>query len=172
MAVLLEYIDNEEIEKAKNYINEVVESMDNTVHKKYCSNENINMILSCYEEELIEKNIRLNYNIDISEVIKVPNIDMTSILSNCLENAINAVSLMEAGKERQIDLTIVEKNEKLLISVENLYEKKPDFIGGMPVSREKNHGLGTQSIRYTTEKLGGNCQFSAKDGKFVVRIVL
>ncbi|MGI6772411.1 MAG: GHKL domain-containing protein [Acutalibacteraceae bacterium] len=34
------------------------------------------------------------------------------------------------------------------------------------------HGLGTQSIKYVTEKLNGNCQFVAKDGQFALRVVL
>ena len=61
---------------------------------------------------------------------------------------------------------------KLLISLKNTFAEKPVLIDGIPHSSKEGHGFGTQSIRYVTEKLNGNCQFSVKDGWFIFRIVL
>ena len=61
---------------------------------------------------------------------------------------------------------------KLLISLKNTFAEKPVLTDGMPYSSKAGHGFGTQSIRYVTEKLNGNCQFSVKDGWFILRIVL
>ncbi|HHT94264.1 MAG TPA: GHKL domain-containing protein [Clostridia bacterium] len=43
---------------------------------------------------------------------------------------------------------------------------------GLPLAKDANHGLGTQSIRHVVEKLHGNCQFAVKDYLFVLRVVL
>ncbi|MBQ9961221.1 MAG: sensor histidine kinase [Firmicutes bacterium] len=172
LSVLSEYIDNGETDKARDYIYDVVESLDKTTRKKYCSNENINMILSCYESYVEENNIDFQYTLQVSAEIAISDVDMTSILSNCLENAIKEVSSFDEGKPRKIELKIIQKNEKLLISMRNPYKVKPKFIGDMPVSCNEDHGYGTQSIRYTVEKLNGNCQFSADKGQFTVQIIL
>ena len=58
------------------------------------------------------------------------------------------------------------------MSIQNPYEIAPVFVDGIPVTSQEGHGLGTQSIRYTTHRLKGNCQFMAEDGVFSLRIVL
>lgn len=61
---------------------------------------------------------------------------------------------------------------KLLISLKNTFAGKPVFTDGIPHSGKAGHGYGTQSIRYVTEKLNGNCQLTVEDGWFVLRAVL
>ena len=54
---ILNYIENDESEQAKEYIHSIIESVDSTAIKKYCSNETVNMILSSYENDIIENHI-------------------------------------------------------------------------------------------------------------------
>jgi len=168
---IVTYIEREESEKALDYIHSIIETVDNTSHKKYCSNEIINMILSSYEDTIMENGITFRYSIRISKELSISDIDMTSILSNALENAIHAV-LPLAPEHRIIDLQIIEKSEKLLFSMENTYDKTPVLINGIPTTTQNEHGFGTESIRYTVEKLHGNCQFSLRGQKFVLQIIL
>ena len=53
------------------------------------------MILSSYENKLRENKIALIYNIQIPDRLNVSDVDLTSILSNALENAIQAVLLLD-----------------------------------------------------------------------------
>ena len=62
--------------------------------------------------------------------------------------------------------------EKLLISVKNTFAEMPQIVAGMPLSQKAGHGFGTQSIRYITEKMNGNCQFTVKEDWFIVRVVV
>ena len=111
-----------------------------------------------------------DYHLDIPQQLSNSDIDLTSILSNGLENAFKAVMLLE--NERFIELNMQEKCGKLLISIENNYLNEPIFIDGIPISKEKDHGFGTQSIAYTVEKLHGNCQFSTHQHHFKLRVVI
>lgn len=54
----------------------------------------------------------------------------------------------------------------------NLNDGKLELVDAMPQTQESGHGFGTQSIRYMTEKLKGNCQFVADEQYFILRIVL
>ena len=95
----------------------------------------------------------------------------SSILSNALDNALNAQQEVPPH-QRFIRIVLKNKEGKLLVSVSNPVSKAPLFVDGLPVATEDGHGYGTHSIRYLTEKLGGNCDFSMQDDLFVLRIVI
>ena len=171
LGTVLEYLEDDQLDSAKAYIQGVVDLSDSTRQKKYCANDTVNMILSYYEESLADSGVQLNYNLQVPSIIKVSDVDLTSILSNALENAIHA--LKEVPEERRsIMLDMSEKAGKLLIAVKNPFGRTPKFAGDMPVADKDGHGFGTQSIRYTAEKLGGNCQFMVADGMFIVRVII
>lgn len=171
LANISAFIDNDETEKAKEYISEVLQSVDQTTMHKYCKNEIVNMILSSHENEIKANQIELQHSIQIPERLPFSDVDLTSILSNALENAIHAVLPLEAEK-RKIVLDLRMNGEKLLISVKNTFAEMPQIVDGMPLSKKTGHGFGTQSIRYITEKMNGNCQFTVKEDWFIVRVVV
>lgn len=171
LAAISAYIDSGEYDKAKEYINGIDFYIDKTSIHRYCKNEAVNMIISSYEMVIKENDIDFRQSVRIPEQLQVSDVDLTSILSNALENAVNAVLSLEPEK-RRIELDLKMNGDKLLISVKNMFAEKPVIVDGMPISRKEGHGFGTQSICYVTEKLNGNCQFSVKDDWFILRAVL
>ena len=167
---ILNDFENNQNEHAIYYIHTLFDSLDQTVRKQYCLNNTINMIIASYENRIQEGNIDFHYQLSVPKKLAISDIDLTSILSNALENALKAVLLLK--DYRFIQLTIEEKCGKLLISVENNYLNEPIFVDGIPISKEKNHGFGSQSIVYTVDKLNGNCQFSVNNHRFILRIVI
>ena len=163
------YIDSGECDKAKEYISGIISYVEKP--HKFCKNEIVNMILSSYENVMEENRIDFRPSICIPEHLPVSDVDLTSILSNALENAIHAVLPLETEK-RHITLHLRMDDGKLLISLKNTFAEKPVLTDGIPHSSKEGHGFGTQSIRYVTEKLNGNCQFSVKDDWFVLRVIL
>jgi sensor histidine kinase regulating citrate/malate metabolism len=129
------------------------------------------MILSSYENEIMAKDITFHYSIRIPADLPISDVDMTSILSNGMENAIHAVSIMDPAR-RKISLDIRMSDDKLLLAIKNPFDHSVDMVNGVPRAREEGHGLGTHSIKYITEKLNGHCQFLAQDGLFVLRVVI
>ena len=167
---ILNDLENNQNVHAIDYIHTLFVSLDQTVRKQYCLNNTINMIIASYENRIQEGNIDFHYQLSVPKKSAISDIDLTSILSNALENALKAVLLLK--DYRFIQLTIEEKCGKLLISVENNYLNEPIFVDGIPISKEKNHGFGSQSIVYTVDKLNGNCQFSVNNHRFILRIVI
>lgn len=165
------FIENGESDKALEYIHGLVKTTEKTVTDRYCANEIINIILLSNHDKLESEGIALNYTITVPSKLDISDIDMTAILQNALENAIHAVTGLDKNK-RFINLSVSLKNGKLLISVENPYATAPKLENGMPIAREKGHGLGTRSIKLTANRLGGNCQFSVTDKLFIVRVII
>ncbi|MDD2392758.1 MAG: GHKL domain-containing protein [Eubacteriales bacterium] len=168
---ILSYVENGNNERAAIYIKDIINTADRTVIKKFCRNELVNMVISSYEHKMSDNEIVLLTNVEIPETLPCSEVEFTSILANGLENAINAVSLLDIDR-REITLDMRVKDDKLLLSIKNPCSCEPEIINGLPVAKENGHGFGVQSIKYVTSKLKGNCQFTAKDGIFALRVVL
>ena len=165
------FIENGENEKALAYIREIIDSSDKTAMHKYCKNEIVNMILSSLENKIKDNKINFQYSVRLPEKLSFSDVDITSILSNGLENAIQAVLPLDVNK-RYIDLDLHMNDNKLLISIKNTFAKKPVLLNGLPQTKEAGHGLGTRSICYVAERLEGSCRFSISGKLFVLQVIL
>ena len=168
---ILVNIQNGAAEQAVCCINDVIMAINQTTLKKFCDNDLVNMVLSYFESCMKEQNIQLHASVHIAKDLPVSDMDFNSILANGLENAMQAVSILDT-ENRLVTLDLRTDNDKLLLSIKNPYSQSPNIVDGLPVAEEQGHGFGTQSIQYVTEKLKGNCQFTTKDNQFILRVVL
>lgn len=165
-------IEQNDLENARNLISGYVAQVDAVAVHRYCKNDTLNYILSNYENKCRQAGISFQADVAM-DAIYVDEIPFSSILSNALDNAVNAQ--MELPEEaRQIKLMLKNSGGKLLLSVKNPFHTTPqwDYVNQMPIATKTGHGYGTQSILYLTEKLGGKCQFSLQDHTFNLRIIL
>lgn len=163
-------IENGETEKAKEIIAAHIARIDGIRLERFCNVETLNYVLTDYAAKCRKESVKFSVDIGM-DTIGVDEILFCSILSNALDNALNAQKLLPEEK-RSIRVMLKYSGNKLLLSVKNPVGKPVTFVNGLPVSEKKGHGYGTQSIRYMTERLGGNCQFSVQKDMFVLRVVL
>lgn len=163
-------IENEDKDNAMRLISGYVSTIDSTVIRRYCENDTINYILSGFASRCEERSITVDMKVTVAD-FALDEIMFGSILSNALDNAVNAQGEIP-GNNRKIVVRLKNADGKLLMSVKNTFCHVPVIVDGQPVSRRPGHGYGTQSIRYLTERLGGNCHFSVQDGWFLLRVVI
>ena len=163
-------LENGDIAAAKKIIASHVEGINATVVEKYCENATVNYILSDFAQRCRENGIRTDWQVQLVR-LDCDEVLLSTILSNALDNAIKAQLSLPAA-QRRILLLLKQQNGRLLLSVKNPFLKKPQFADGLPLSERKGHGYGTQSIRYLTERMGGNCQFTTENDQFVLRVVI
>lgn len=163
-------IEQNDKENSLKMISGFASQVDATSIHRYCKNDTINYILTNYENKCKEINARFQAIVTIED-ISTDEVLLSSIISNALDNALNAQSKLP-DSQRQIKLMLKDSNGKLLLSVKNSFKETPVFIDGIPISNKKGHGYGTQSIRYMTEKLGGKCQFTIQNDLFILRVVI
>lgn len=163
-------LEDDNKDKALELISGFTTHIDNTVIKRYCENETFNYVIAAFEAKCQDSFIEFVCDAEIGDV-QHDEIMLSSILSNALDNAYNAQMELPKSK-RKIMLLFKHAKGKILLSVKNPFATRPVFVDGLPVAKRSGHGYGTKSIQYTTEKLGGNCQFTVQDELFVARIVL
>jgi len=163
-------VEQDDKETALKLISGYTEQVEKVSLRRYCGNDTINYILQNYESRCRDLGIRFNADVQIGE-FTLDEVLFSSILSNALDNAINAQAALPE-EQRTVTLMLKDSGGKLLLSVKNPYKDRPVFIDGLPVASKQGHGYGTQSIRYMTERLGGKCRFVLQDNTFVLQIVL
>lgn len=155
------------IEEIQNYLGTAQSDLDAITPIRFCENETVNLILSAYAAKAEQAEIMLTVEASLPESLTFSDTELCSLLSNGLENAINACENITDRRERCIKLRVYSKNNKLCIDIRNTYHTEPVFRKGLPVSKEPWHGYGTKSMAHIVEKHGGVYQFSVKDGWFI-----
>lgn len=156
-----------QIEEIKEYLRIAQSDIDTITPTRFCENETVNLILSSYATKAEQSGIRLSADAKLPYSIPFSDTEFCSLLSNALENAIQAVRNIPDSNKRIIRLHMYSKNNKLCIDIRNSYLAEPIFQQGIPVSTEPGHGFGTKSMAHIVEKHGGIYQFSVKDGWFI-----
>lgn len=106
-------------------------------------------------------------------------IDMTVILGNLMENAIEACRQLPKDSLRFIHIWMQKKDRSLLIQIENTClaggRESAEFTDGTEFTSTKPaafHGQGLKSICYVAAKYGGSAEFKKENGIFTARVVL
>ena len=157
----------EHIEEIKEYLRTAQSDMDVITPTLFCENETVNLILSAFAAKAKQSGILLTIDAKLPDSLPFSDTELCSLLSNALENAMQASENIADISKRIILLRVFSKNNKLCIDLRNSYQTEPTFHQCLPVSKEQGHGFGTKSMAHIVEKHGGVFQFSAKDGWFI-----
>jgi len=135
----------------------------------------IDAILSQKQKQSQERQIRLDVAHHLYDIQRISDIDLSVILGNALDNAIEATEQLEDINRRVISLSL--QSEKGLLSI-----KLKNPISGQLITRNgqylstksdhKNHGLGLSSIRMLVEKYQGLMQIDTTENTFSLTILL
>ena len=165
---LLQGLANEEhLEEIKEYLRTAQTDMDAITPIRFCENETVNLILSAFVSKANQSGCHLTIEARLPDTLSFSDTELCSLLSNALENAIHACTMIADGKKRIIQLRLYSKNTKLCIDIRNSYQTEPILQQGLPISEEQGHGFGTKSMVHIVEKHGGVFQFSVRDGWFI-----
>ena len=95
------------------------------------------------------------------------------MLSNLLENALEASLRIDAGKRQIIIETYMHSEHLVLIHIENDFDGNiKEKNGVFKSSKRKGNGVGIQSVRRIAEKNGGGSSFEYNDVTFTVNVML
>ena len=160
------------LEKIKAYLSGAVSRIP-SLELHFCENRAADGVVGYYCALAKREQIPFSVQLDLPECLPVDEINLCLVLSNLLENALEA-SLRTAPARRRIELTAyLHGNSLALIQVENTYdgvirEKDGVFLS----SKRKGDGVGLQSVRHIAEKSGGVSTVTYQDGLFCAKVML
>lgn len=166
-------ISQNKLEEATDYIQQIFDVFDESKIIPYSSNESLNLIFSCFQQEAAENGIVFTVDAPAKEFTRFALLDLCKLLYNGLENAIKACQQVDDPKERYIHIELYEKNHKLCCEISNSYAVEPHFNEkGIPLSSRNGHGIGVKSMVYVVDKYHGVYKFSAKNGDFLFQMCM
>jgi hypothetical protein len=158
--------------KSMEYINRVQSNIMEVTPIRYCENNTVNLILSYYACKADTANITLTVEAQIRQNIPIVETELCALLSNGLENAINACTQVEDVRARIIHFKCKVHKEKLVIFIENSFTGMVIEENGLPKSTLPDHGFGMKSMVMIIDKYSGCYSYTAEDGIFTLRMVL
>ena len=143
------------------YLRELLKAPVFSQTLKYCGDNTVNIILSAKAAAMEQKNIEFHVLADIPEELPMEKPDISAVLGNALDNAIEAVEKLPKEK-RRISLEIRCARGILAFALRNpgkLEEGagKQDFPGTTKPDKT-SHGLGLLSIRTVLKKYEGTME--------------
>ena len=165
LMVILSYLNDQDPEEAKKYISQILNKL-NAVHSYIeTGNSLMNHILNEKLSLARDKGIDIKAEVENLEFSKMESVDFSALLTNMLDNAIEA-----CVEESEIRVAISRRREYETIVVKNrikssVLETNPNLETTKEDKAE--HGKGVAQIRQITEKYDGMCDFYEEDGFFV-----
>ncbi|WP_297632216.1 GHKL domain-containing protein [uncultured Clostridium sp.] len=158
-----------EKKEAKDYLKNMYGLLDSLGQKVYTENKVLNVVIN--DKVHLAKKSDIDIKVLIGEVdLKlIKEIDITTIISNLLDNAIEGTKETE---NKEITLKIDKFNNFLIINVANSFKKVKVIDEIFKTTKENHLGLGLENIKRTAEKYSGSINIKTSDNIFKVNIMI
>ncbi|MGB5823717.1 MAG: GHKL domain-containing protein [Proteocatella sp.] len=170
--ILENMVSRDEKKLAQEYLRDMYDLLE--IKKQYArsGNMDIDSILNYKLAEADSLGAKMKLDVKVPENISIRSFDINVILSNLLDNAIEAIKKSE---NRELEVRIEFVKEILYITIINSCLKKAKEINSnfkTTKTDKKNHGIGLMSVKKTTQKYDGTMIAEQEDEKFSVKILL
>ncbi len=160
LVTLQAFLQSGRTQDACDYLEQYLNSTQQPDLTQLCHNPVVNMVVGYYQSLALRNDIQFHVRIQIPEELSVSDIDLSVILGNLLENAIDAASHGTA-EERFIRFHMLCSGKMLAITVDNGFSGDVQKAEGRYLSSKPNHsGLGLQNIEMIANKYDGGVEFT------------
>lgn len=159
---------NEEYVYAREYVDKLNKDFMETVNMLNTGNPIVDSVL---EQKIISarnKGICIIPVFNDLSKLKIENDDIVVILSNLLDNAIEACERFVTEK-KEIKIYMEDNVEGTTLVIKNSLEKEIVIKNGKLITSKDdklNHGIGMSNVKNIVEKYNGECMISTKDNIF------
>lgn len=172
LGLLSALIESRKTEQAQALLSEMISKKHTRSDEISSGNTVVDVILNQHLGKTAAMAVPFEVDACLSESLTISSLDLCSLLSNMLDNALEA-SIDAASPA--VKVTIRPTKDYLLLQVSNavaadVLKKNPELATTKADSDK--HGLGIKIIRKITEKYQGMCSFEMQDGVFVAKVLL
>lgn len=174
MSILNDLVSNNEIKSAKKYLSNLVEDSQ-ILCSVYSATGNIpiDSIINYKLNTITDMDVSINTDINVPNELSVEIMDISTILTNLLDNAISAMKNVDT--EKILNIQIIYRKGMLIISISNSYNGVVLYENGEIITSEydkDSHGKGLKNIRKAAEKYNGLLKLSHNENVFTSEVLL
>jgi len=166
-------VNNSDKEQTLHYISDIMN--DFGAEQNYASSGNmiIDSIINFKFQEAERGGIKTTLDLNIPENLEIPPIDMTIVLGNLLDNAIEAATKVEENP--YINVKIKYDKGRVLLQIDNPYTGEVKEENGKYITAKEdksNHGIGLTNIRKVVAKYNGTMDVDHSGNVFSVTVLM
>ena len=164
-------------EEITEYLGQYGAVYDQLDRQNICADPVVDSVLEYYLALARSAEVSVKYQISLKASSGVESADMTVLLGNCLENALEALRQLPDG-QRRLSIEMMNAGSAIVLCIKNTCKgtsgsREPtsweEFVSTKGADRG---GVGLRSVTAIAEKYDGSAQFQCKDGVFTTRIIL
>lgn len=163
-------LNDKKIEEINDYLKQLEDVMATNKEYAKTGNDCVDSIINYYMDEAETMGAMIELTLKIPESLPIASLDISIILGNLLQNAVEALKKCE-GNKRLYVLFSMEKGT-LRLRIINTYNGNPIMSNGKRLQTSKtmemDHGFGLQYVKESINKYNGEMEYKIKDDEFEV----
>lgn len=164
-------IEDNRGQEALGYLNEINITLKKDINRNLVNHGMLNLVLNRKIKEGEASGITVQYEMCDMSGLQLSSMEIVALISNILDNAIEANQKLAEGAERWMRLACTRKGQMLVIIASNSRAgEKLKFSGEIPRTTKTDkwvqHGLGMRSIQQIVEKYEGHMRIEVKENIF------
>lgn len=167
---LMNLLNQNDLEGAKAYLFKMSKLTNHTSTKFNTGSPVLDALLSDKQLEAHKSNTTITFK-GILPYDALDIIDLCVLFGNAIDNAIEACSLIAIPTNKEINISVFQKKNLLMIIIENPVANKIVIKNNNIRSMKNdsiNHGLGLYSIKNTVKKYNGYCDLKCSNNLFTL----
>lgn len=174
--ILIEMLDNNEIELATDYLRKLINmKILSNIGISKTDNIVVDSLINAKYSVALKLGIKLEIDIHIPMQLPFESADLSILLGNIFDNAIEA-SMLISKEKRCIKYFMKYENNMLIITVVNAFTGKllKNRNGRIVTNKEdsERHGIGLESVRKVAEKYHGSVVIETRQETFIIKTIL
>jgi hypothetical protein len=165
------YLQTDDVEGALNYVETIADHIPDLANKLLCDNFAVNAVAVHYLDQALSAHIQTDIRLVVPvELGRIPDNDMSIIVGNLFENAIEACLYVPEDRRFIRIRSTVTKN-RLTLVIDNSFDGTCRVVKGVFYSRKRvGKGIGISSVRAIVEKYDGALKYEAANGVFTASL--
>lgn len=167
--------ENGEYDKLKSYVKSITGNLNRELDMIDTNNKIVNAVLNAKYQEAVDNNILMVFKINDLSGINISDEDIVQVLSNLLDNAIEAATQCDIN-HRLIKLKFTCEDAHTILSVSNTYKYEPEITeDGYMTTKKKDkeeHGFGLRNVMAVLDKYNARHVIRCERGEFFFAMML
>jgi len=167
VSVMKRMLDIGQRDESVKYLASLTAMADRYLNTVDTSDPAISAILNDFIERAAIHGIKPKLTLFMSDDISIDRIDLTVILGNTFDNAIEALDQLESEKEKWLDITIRQSDAYLYYEIRNPYNPNQKRNG-----KRNREAYGLRNVKETVRKYGGIIDSTPEHDVFKIIITI
>ncbi len=169
------YLTEGKVAEAQEYLEKLSGNRLAYSIERWTGIEAVDYILSQKVDIAKKSGIKMEIHAEYPRDCGIDPVDLCTILTNLLDNAMEACLKLPEGSEKEISITIRRIHHFIILRVTNSSASAPSIQNGNLVTSKKDnrqHGWGMKSIKAAIDKYQGTMEYEYDNSLFTVSIMI